>query len=92
MCVCVIAINLQIFLQQSDSANDQLILHTKKQFAICNTNIWRTVATKIAMLFTVINLTQFFQLCASLVCVICDILNILVILKTAEIVTATLPK
>ena len=38
-----------------------------------NTNIWRTVATKIAMLFRVIDLKQFCQFCASLVCVICDI-------------------
>ena len=57
-----------------------------------NTNIWRTVATKIAMLFRVIDLTQFCQFCASLVCVICDIFNILLILKTAELITATLPK
>ena len=57
-----------------------------------NTNIWRTVATKIAMLFRVIDLTQFCQLCASLVCVICDIFNILLILKTAELINATLPK
>ena len=57
-----------------------------------NTNIWRTVATKIAMLFRVIDLTQFCQFCAFLVCVICDIFNILLILKTAELITATLPK
>ena len=57
-----------------------------------NTNIWRTVATKIAMLFRVIDLTQFCQFCASLVCVICDIFYILLILKTAELITATLPK
>ena len=50
------------------------------------------VATKIAMLFRVIDLIQFCQLCASLVCVICDILNIFLILKTAELITATLPK
>ena len=48
-----------------------------------NTNIWRT---KIAMLFRVIDLTQFCQLCASLDCVICDIFNILLILKTAELI------
>ena len=50
------------------------------------------VATKIAMLFRVIDLKQFCQFCASLVCVICDIFNILLILKTAELITATLPK
>ena len=66
-------------------------VQTKKQIYY-NTNIWRTVATKIAMLFGVIDLTQLCQLCASLDCVICDIFNILLILKTAELITATLPK